>query len=496
MRIYEPYDQYSHGTLALETQPVSGCTEVFYVPSREKLQQSNMDLEKADIHRVKLLEIDEKTGHLTILPINTLVGDPGFLGPKYTQIKKITLAYGTPIISNSEDDPFTLHKFSRSLTFGPTQPVTEHIAEEDIANGPATADEIIEMLESLPPAFTKDYDYGLGLAKPYRFIVEAVEELSDCTHIFISEQHRTEVNEQKKIFYISHQDFETIRKFLNSTTTMSQTASRSVKKAETHNFFAEILGRPKISVSIGRHRLRGLFTRVLQTTEDTLSSDEQEEVLSVITKNAKSIAEAKSEKLAILQSDIDLVNLEVLIARYEEMMTKVVGEPEWQAFLNENPFILSMAFGYPIVKVQDQASVGGRKLSGKGEKLADFLVKNSMTNNTAIIEIKTPSTKLLNKKSFREGVYTPSTILSGSINQVLDQKYQFEREIASIKENSQLQDIKSYSVHCCLIIGTMLQDEDQKKSFEFFRGNSKDVEIITFDELLLKLKKFQEFLSS
>jgi hypothetical protein len=36
---------------------------------------------------------------------------------------------------------------------------------------------------------------------------------------------------------------------------------------------------------------------------------------------------------------------------------------------------------------------------------------------------------------------------------------------------------------------------DQRKSFELFRGNSKDVHIVTFDELLEKLKQLREFLT-
>ena len=51
---------------------------------------------------------------------------------------------------------------------------------------PTSSDEVMELLEELPSGFTKDYDYGLGLAKNYRFIIEAVEELSDCTEIVIS----------------------------------------------------------------------------------------------------------------------------------------------------------------------------------------------------------------------------------------------------------------------------------------------------------------------
>ena len=116
-------------------------------------------------------------------------------------------------------------------------------------------------------------------------------------------------------------------------------------------------------------------------------------------------------------------------------------------------------------------------------------------NNTAIFEIKTPQANLLNKKPFRDGIYTPSSGLSGAINQALDQKYQFQTHIEPIRHNSRIRDLESYSVHCCLIVGRLPSDEDQLKSFELFRGNSKDVEIVTFDELLEKLRQLRSFLA-
>jgi len=61
--------------------------------------------------------------------------------------------------------------------------------------------------------------------------------------------------------------------------------------------------------------------------------------------------------------------------KYEEMLNKRLREGDWQSLFNENPFILSMAFSCPIIKLQDQSSVGGRKISGSGDKITDFLAK-------------------------------------------------------------------------------------------------------------------------
>ena len=51
-------------------------------------------------------------------------------------------------------------------------------------------------------------------------------------------------------------------------------------------------------------------------------------------------------------------------------------------------------------------------------------------------------------------------------------------------------------MHGVLVVGTTPQDTDQQKSFELFRGNSKDIAIITFDELLEKLRLLHGFLAS
>ena len=493
-RISQPFDEYLHGSLVVE-ELSSDCVEVFYLPSQESLALSGMNPDRRARHRVKLLKIDGLNQCITIFPIKARGDRAGFLQPKYKQIRSITLGDANLVFFPDDSEvPSDSDGAFLSPYFGPAVPMEK--GPEDIDSlkvVPSTQEDVMKVLEGLPPAFTKDYDYGLGLANPYRFIVNAVEKLSDCTEIVISEQ-ATGINQEEKIFYISFDDFEMARKTLNNITNLNRKAAESVKDGEVYNFFAEKIGQPEIPIAVGRQPLRKLFTAVGQG-EEPLSDGEQAAVLDVMEKNVKTIAETQPEKLVKLQNDIELATLDNLIMRYEEMINKNFPEADWQRFLNENPFILSLAFGYPIIKVQDQASVGGRKISGSGEKITDFLVKNSMTNNTAIIEIKRPQTELLNKKPFRHGVYTPSSELSGSINQVLDQKYRFEREIAQIKENSRISDIETYSVHCCLIIGKMPSDEDQQKSFELFRRNSKDVEIVTFDELLKKLKELSVFLN-
>lgn len=339
------------GTLEVE-EVHPNFVEVYFVPPERSLLEARLDLAQASSYRTKLLAINGQHRFLTMHPISTFGNRSDFLKPKYGQIERITLD-DTDIIFLQFDDAV-----------------------------PTTPEDLHEVLEHLPSAFTKNYAYGLGLAKPYRFIIDAVEELTDCTEIVITSKHATSPDpDGNRILYIAEKDFEQARLELNKIDRHAQSAVRAVKRTAAHNILAERLGAPKRAPKTGRHPYRKLFTAAAAGKEE-LSEEDQNAVIGALTSHAADIAADQPEKLARLRGDIELVTLEALIKRYEGMLGEKLIEERWQEFFNENPFILNMAFGYPVIKVRDQASVGGRKLSGDGEKITDFLVKNSLTNNT------------------------------------------------------------------------------------------------------------------
>jgi hypothetical protein len=184
-----------------------------------------------------------------------------------------------------------------------------------------------------------------------------------------------------------------------------------------------------------------------------------------------------------------------MIKSFEDALATSKREGYWQQFFIENPFALHMAMGYPVTIVQGQASVGGMKVDGSGGKISDFLAKNPLTDNVALVEIKKPQTKLLRKAPFRDEVYGPSSDLAASIVQVLDQRYRLQKQIATIRDNDRSLSIETFDVRACLIIGSTPEGLAQKKSFEMFRGNSVDVAIVTYDEVLGKLRELRELLN-
>ena len=297
VRLFQDKDESIHGDLVIEEHASGSIVEVYYIPPPSRLAEHGIHPDEAQKHKTKLVEFDTESGRFTIFPTNTLGSGGDFLKPKYRKVRKITLTDGEPVLSVSDGDGESDRDYARSVTFGPTQPLNDDVDDADIASVPEREEQIIAILEDLPAAFTKDYDYGLGLAKPYRFIVEAEEELCDCTEIEISREGGTRVDEAAGIFHIEMSDFDTIRKMLNSTTRMGQIAGRSVKKAEAYNFFAEILGCPPIALEMGRHRLRKLLTSAVLNDHKNLSEEEQEEVIGIVTRNMRSISESRPERL-------------------------------------------------------------------------------------------------------------------------------------------------------------------------------------------------------
>jgi len=95
--------------------------------------------------------------------------------------------------------------------------------------------------------------------------------------------------------------------------------------------------------------------------------------------------------LRIIQMAIPTIIRFSVIVHIESQLAAKATEPQWQKLFEANPFILDMAFNVPVLLLQGQAHVGGKILDGSGEKIADFLFTNQLTDSIAILEIKTPA---------------------------------------------------------------------------------------------------------
>lgn len=439
------------GTLELEER--GSKLQFKFVPDRESVRMSRIG---GSIEPILLAELDREDARVRIYPIMPFWDKDGYLRPKYNQIHCLDLPVDTL-------DVYDIWDF-RTLA------------------------------ENFPTGFVRDYQYGLGLGKPYLPIIHAVEDYSECTEI-----HLRYTNEEAHIegsqFIIGVAQFEKLRIELFRINSRAQSAALRVRRAVARNALAEGLNVAKVEPGRGRHPLSQLITDSL-TGAVPLSANQQSQLVSAAISQSVSLERKTPGALAKLRNDLELVSLDALIGRFEVAIEQRKPEPFWQKFFQGNPFALHLAFGYPLIQVHGQASVGGRNFAGAGDKVADFLVRNASTNNVGIFEIKKPGSALMNSREYRKGLFAPAQELTAAVSQVLDQRYHLGSSFLERKNASRMPELESYVIRCCVIIGTTPVGLDAQKSFELFRGNSREVDIVTYDELLTKLRQLRALLAS
>lgn len=164
------------------------------------------------------------------------------------------------------------------------------------------------------------------------------------------------------------------------------------------------------------------------------------------------------------------------------------SEDFWHEHLIANQYILGQIFAFPIICVEDKAYVGGKKIDNRGGKLVDFLVANRLSKNAVLVEIKTPETPLLGSE-YRNGVYGPSSDISGAVAQVRTYRQSLIEHYPEIAGNHD-EVFDTFYPRCAVIAGDFEQEltsEEKRQSFEQFRNGLRDVDVISFDELFEKL---------
>lgn len=381
-------------------------------------------------------------------------GDSNYLGPKYSQITTIALS--------SDLD-----------------------GEADLT----------DVLEDLPVGFTKDPEYGLGLAQEYRMVIDLIEEHTQCDTFALAPTAETVID--GSTFRMSFARYDALLAELRRIKGRGDGAIRRVRKAFVHNDLAKILGLDPTHYAEGRHPTSQWITRVA-ADDEPLSDEDQEALVAATGASAAQIAATHPDRLVRLQRDIELVNLDQLISTYGDALGARHNEGWWQRFFEENVFVLQLLFGGPTIFVDSQIPIGKTSNSVKGMKIADYLFSNPMTSNAALVEIKKSSTQLMSKRPYREGVYGVHFEISKSVTQVLDQALQLTKHEEDTQTRTTDRSWVSSAPRCFVVAGraSELDTPDKKKSFELFREHLSGVRLVTYDEIFEQLKLLRNFLAT
>ena len=160
----------------------------------------------------------------------------------------------------------------------------------------------------------------------------------------------------------------------------------------------------------------------------------------------------------------------------------------WQQFFEQNAWILAQLFHSPLMFFQGKKYLGGKGIDDHGGQYADFLYQNEITENVAIVEIKTPVKPLVGKQ-YRQ-TYEISDELSGGINQLLKQKTELMRNYNTLYTQAAKggAPFNANNIECILVIGNVgALPQEKQEVFDTYRNELRSVCVIGFDELLRRI---------
>jgi hypothetical protein len=177
-----------------------------------------------------------------------------------------------------------------------------------------------------------------------------------------------------------------------------------------------------------------------------------------------------------------------------------IGKPDtkdetaWQHFFQANEWIFGYGLDYRFQGIlQKEFHASTSNAAGKEEVIADFLLGDKKF--TTFVELKLPNTALFNKSKNRSNSWSLSNSLIDAFSQILEQKASGQIKIETSKDliDDNYEEITqhSYDSKTILLMGTWSQIENdpagikriKEKTLELFRRDSRNVELVTYDEL-------------
>ncbi|MDQ4627142.1 Shedu immune nuclease family protein [Janthinobacterium lividum] len=360
---------------------------------------------------------------------------------------------------------------------------------------PTDEQEVEWILGELPEGLERNPLNGLGFTTQNRFILDSIAGLAHQIRIVIEGGNKQPYYDDG--FYVLSQTY--LKQLVRG---MEAIASRYRRQAITdkrifaYNELLSAIDPEAFPIKQKKVNATAIFELVkVGRVSTSLPKAAQRNVVDLVIDNAQSIAKNAPETLYALAAKIESVTLQEMIVKFEDMLGKDLNETKWQKFFEANTFILSMAFAVPTVFVKQTPYVHGKRISGQGGKFLDFLMRGQGTGNLALIEIKAPGTTLLS--TYRNEQPGPSSELTGAITQVLGHRRRITTGWHNLKgeDDGTLKDTELHSPQAIILIGTMPTLKSDREAFEAFRNVLKDIAVITFNELLMRLKYLHQALT-
>lgn len=339
----------------------------------------------------------------------------------------------------------------------------------------------------IPSGFHTTSTYGYGPTRTLAPLFSAIQEEVNVTEVRISKTGATALN--GNCLTISSKEIDAAFPIFSALNREHREDLEHASKATLHKLL------PKVFADSVRKYIGGglaAYVKSHQVADGKLSAPDVGALVSLL----KGKTQLDPSQILSAKQVIEEFYIEDVLAEFEALLKrKGAGklEEEWQKFFKKYSWIFGQLFSSPVMLFQDKAYVGGKGIEDSDGKIADFLYQNNLTMNVAIIEIKTHLTDLLRSTPYRgKDVFAESEDLSGAKAQVLNQRDNLQKEYYELSKKSS-RPFETHNTSCVVLAGQVRSlKKQQVSSFELHRNNSKDIYIVTFDEVLERLKVLQK----
>lgn len=393
--------------------------------------------------------------------------------------KKISRGWETISVVD-ENDPtgeqrivYKINRIKKLIKYFPKTPFrSENIVDEILISG----------FTELPPEFK---DKGTISASDFVYQTNKLFKDKSIKKVTIEkniEESFVKKLKNRKYVTIAYNDFQKIVNSIKSTRSLQSKEISDEYKKLFFSLFPETIEVPNESTAIMKSRLLASLKPEMMTD---LNQKDIEKILDFVTEilSSRYATSYNQHKLfGMTKSKFDGVALEKLVEEFEQLMDQKVSEKEWGKFIKRN---LSFIFRHYIQVIPELnvITAGARKV--------DFGAIDAF-HYMDIIEIKKPETSLLSLDKSHDNYFLHAETVK-AITQAEKYLYNAERKGSDLVEdikNIYGIEVKVTRPKTILIIGNtkLLKTDKEREDFRINRQSLKNIEIITYDELLQSLK--------
>lgn len=210
----------------------------------------------------------------------------------------------------------------------------------------------------------------------------------------------------------------------------------------------------------------------------------------------------RTELLYQIRNNLTQNDINILLGRKEaleifktQIHENIWDEKKWQLFFEEQKWIFGYGLDYRMMTQFDrEMNLSAVGTDNKEKVIVDFLM--TFNDFTVTVEIKRPDTPIFNKSKNRSGTWSFHNDFIDSVSQVLEQKAEWnvlgQNSNNYNNEGNQKLNKRTKDSKAILLVGNKSEfneieniriRETKQDTFELFRRDSRNIEIITYDEL-------------